>query len=846
MKLTHQLFFCLKMKGVEQIEHTLHNLRSPKRGHTFWGWLAVMALAFLLMLPTHGEWLRAPNEFMFGESPDGFKNYMTSSWHVERDSSYVHYGGMGYPYGEHVLFTDNQPIVSAAMQWWSRHVSDLTGRTVGIVNMIQLLSLVFGAGIIFLLFRKLHLPVWCAGIAALGMVFLSPQYNRFDGHFGLSHTWVFPLLLLLLCRYEERHSRRYQSLQIGFLVWLAAQLHFYYFGLAALFLGLYMGFQLLHDPSARNFRVRLSHLVVMLLVPFVLLNIWIHWSDYTTDRPASPWGFTTYIGYWEGVLLPYKEFPLYKWMDENIVKIRRVDYETQAYAGFSVLVFVVWFMFFRRFRLFDKSWEEMAHHRVHQRFLRGIFTAAFVLLILSCGFPFAIEGMEWMTDYFGPFRQFRGLGRFTWAFYYVANVVLFYILWNKSLRFKGFLKKEKILPPPSSDESDKGQGTKGKGQGATNNEQQTTNNEQRKYPWFRWVIIAAPLAMLVYEAVVFQKTRRLPLSPNVARRETAIATCPWIDKVDFSQFQALLPLPYYHVGSENIWLDLGDAQLFRRVQTTAVQTGVPDMGVNMSRTSVGHMVKSVQFVHNPCEPPVLLHDLPDDRPIALMIPPSKWDEVRSNYRHLVESAKLVYEHPDMKIMSLAPDSLHAWSRRQALGILEELETRPLFPAGKIWKCDREQFWLHYNSYDSLTTTEHIFQGKGAYEGNMGDTTWLWNRHIPKGDFFLSLWIYVKQDMGMTHEVKIVENNRGDGHEVHFKHEGLRFYLRSIVNGWALYDLYFKVHEDDSNLNIFLEKRGVREPFFVDEVMIKRNDFTLYRQVPGWVLRNDFWYKLPDR
>lgn len=795
------------MKGVEQIEHTIHNLRSPKRSHTFWGLLALLAVAFLLLWAKHNTWLPAPNDFMFSESPDGFKNYMTSTWHVRYDSSYTHYGGMGYPYGEHVLFTDNQPVISAGMQWWSKNVSDLTGRTVGLINIIQLFSMLFGAGVIFLLLRKLHLPVWYAGLAALAILFMSPQNIRFEAHFGLSHTWVFPLLLLLLCRYEELYSRRYLSLQIGFLVWFAAQLHFYYFGLSALFLALYTLIQLLTDPSWRNLRVRLSHLVVMVLLPFVLLNIWIHWSDYVTDRPANPWGFTTYIGYWEGILLPYESFPLYQWIDENIVKIRRVDAETQAYIGLAGTAFTVWLLFFRRLRPFEKEWDEIAYHRVHKNYLRGIFLTALILLIFSCGFPFAIKSMEWMVNYFGPLRQFRGLGRFTWSYFYVINVLLFYVLWNRSVRFKGF--------------------------------------DSGKNVWFRWVIALAPLALLGYEAFTFQKIRKLNLSPNVAQRSIA-APSPehWLNKVDFSRFQALMPLPYYHVGSENIWLDI-DGQHFRRMQTTAVQTGVPDMGVFMSRTSIGHMVKSVQFSLTPCEPPKLLEDLPDNRPIALMINTSRWDEVKQKYRHLVEKAELVYENPEMKIMSLAPDSLRIFSRRQALAVSEEMDRQAVFPAGKNWRSNRDAGWMAHISYDSLTTSEHIFKGTGALQTNIGDTTWVWKSRIPKGEYALSMWIYVKQDMGMTDEVKIVQNSRSDGHEVNFKHEGLRFYLQTIVDGWALFDLAFTVYDDDSDTRIFLQKRAVDEPFFLDEVLIKRIDASLYRREPGWVARNNFWYKLPD-
>ena len=794
------------IKAVEEkIESTLHNLTRPKRSHAFWGFWVVVGLAFALLWLRHGEWLSHPNDFMFGESPDGFKNYMTTSWHVRHDSSYVHFGGMNYPYGEHVLFTDNQPIFSAGMQWWSKHVEDLSGKTVGMVNMFQFLSLLLGAGILFLLLHRLHLPVWYAGLAALGILFLSPQYNRFDGHFGLSHTWIFPLLLLLLYHYEVRHSRRYQSLQIGILVWLAAQLHFYYLGLSALFLGLYTVFQLINDPTLRNFRVRISHLIVMIVLPFMLLNIWIHWTNYATDRPANPYGFTTYIGYWEGIFLPYEQFPFYQWIDRNIIKIRRVDGETQAYVGAIAFLFTLWAIR-RRFRLFDPVWDEMAHHRLQKRYLYGIFTAALLLLLFSCGFPFAIKGMDWMVRFFGPLRQFRGLGRFTWAFYYVANVLAFYILWHKSLYFKGF--------------------------------------SGGRFLWFRWVIVAVPLLMLGYEGYTFQKIKKLTLRENLAQREV-FAKDPnhWLNKVDFSQFQALLPLPYYHVGSENIWLDF-DFRHYTKMQATAFHTGIPDMGVNMSRTPIGEMVKSVQLVTAPGQVPEILNDLPNNLPIALVVEPSHWDDVQRRYHHLLAHATPVYDGPDLKIFSLALDSLKLAIRESVQAVNQEATAKSKVKTG-LWQSEVAPGWMLSQTFDSLPNTQHIFQGKGAYTGQMSDTTWLFKKQIPKGLYTLSMWLYVKSEMAMTDEVKLIENDRSDGHEIHFQHEGLRFHLQQIVNGWALFELSFEVYSETSNTNIFLQKKGVELPFWVDEVLIKRLDATLYRQSPTWISRNNFWYQLSE-
>ena len=64
------------MKGIEQLEHTIHHLASPKRAHTFWGLLAVLLLTAGIMWFQHSEaWLNAPNDHYLATSPDGVKNY---------------------------------------------------------------------------------------------------------------------------------------------------------------------------------------------------------------------------------------------------------------------------------------------------------------------------------------------------------------------------------------------------------------------------------------------------------------------------------------------------------------------------------------------------------------------------------------------------------------------------------------------------------------------------------------------------------------------------------------------------------------------------------------------------
>lgn len=808
------------MKGVEQIEHTLHNLASPKRGHTFWGLIGIWILAFVLLWCQFSALMQAPNHVMIANSSDGFKNYMTTIWHVQYDSSYVHYEGMDYPYGEHVLFTDNQPILSAAMQWWSREMFDISDQVVGIIHLFLMFSVVFGAGVLYLLLRKLHLPVWYASLAALGVAFLSPQFGRIDGHFGLSHIWVFPMLLLLLCRYEERKSRRYQSLMIGLLIWFAAQLHFYYLGVAAVFLGFYTLFQILINGSWRSIWTRFSHLLVMIVLPFTALNIWLHWSDYCPDRPAVPYGFTDYIGRWEGVFLPYDYFPMYQWISQHIVKIRGLDFEAQSYAGFVVLIFTLWLLFKRRFKLFEPEWEQAAYHRVHKNYLRGICFAGFATLLFAFGFPFAFKEMEWMLDYMGPLRQFRGLGRFTWAFYYSANVLVFYILWNKSQRINLPEKFPSWFPNVSS------------------------KGRTRLANALKWGLLLLPLTILSCEAYLFQKNNTLTLAPSLAPANTVKnPNYTWLQKVDFARFQALMPLPYYHLGSENIWME-PYFPLFKKVQNTAIHTGVPDMGVNLSRTAISRTVKSLQFSLIACEPPVLLSELPDNRPIALLIEPNYENEVKVKYPHLLEKAAPVYRGKNLIVLSLIPDSVRAWSREKAVERATYLERYARLDAGNGWRSDKPNFWYKSMSFDSLSDAEFKFQGTGAGAALLENETYLFRQKMPKGAYFFSVWLKADTDMALAQEAYFTET-RLDGTANPTQKIALSTGLKTIVNGWALFELPFDVSGENAEMTIYLHKKGGTGPFWYDECLIRSQSTHLYRQTDQFVVHNNIWYKKPD-
>ncbi|HRF39010.1 MAG TPA: hypothetical protein PK198_09485, partial [Saprospiraceae bacterium] len=100
-------------------------------------------------------------------------------------------------------------------------------------------------------------------------------------------------------------------------------------------------------------------------------------------------------------------------------------------------------------------------------------------------------------------KQFRSIGRFAWVFFYVINIVAF--LWLYSA-------------------------TKSK-------------------PW-QPVVMGAAIALLSWEAWNFQKMFDLRLD-EVEEFKTGQQFTD-LKEIDFSRYQAILTVPYFNIGSDNL------------------------------------------------------------------------------------------------------------------------------------------------------------------------------------------------------------------------------------------------------------------------------------------------------
>ncbi|MEQ1878852.1 MAG: hypothetical protein ABL958_19590, partial [Bdellovibrionia bacterium] len=231
---------------------------------------------------------------------DGLKNYYTYLYHLKYGSSYLHFTGMNYPFGEHVVFTDNQPFLSVLLRWFSLSVFDLRPWSLGILNGLMLVSLPLSAFFISFLLRRFGVRGFMGVGWAMAIAFLAPQNYRLMGHFALSYSFVIPAAWLLLLRYFEKPTFCRSFAFAAWTLWWAG-IHFYYLALLGFFsVVMWLSFFLLRRKPVR---LDFIHIAIQGVMPLALIKIWMSATDSATDRMVEG-GFFYYRSFLDGIFFP--------------------------------------------------------------------------------------------------------------------------------------------------------------------------------------------------------------------------------------------------------------------------------------------------------------------------------------------------------------------------------------------------------------------------------------------------------------------------------------------------------------------------------------------------------------
>lgn len=534
-----------------------------------WAWIAlVLALPACIIYQFYAKVFACPECYLFLDSGDGLKNYYTLAYYVLHDTGW-HFTGMNYPYGENIIYTDNQPLLAMILRWVHHHVIPMDTHIIGTMNMLLMLSLYTGVLITYKLLRSWQAGKWWALASALCIIFLSPQVMRFGGHYALGYVCFIPALLLMLDRIARVPGKRWiWGVALGLFILGTSLIHMYFLFLELIvvagFLVFWAWYNRRDKPLLKS--VGLTLLGVILIPGAVLLGIR-KYTDPIQDRPTEPWGIDSHCLNFTSTFFSFSQPFDETWT--TYFGIEKPIMEKIAYTGLVGFIMLPAILIF----LFRKKDENPV-----TPIAKAFIGAAILAWCMGAG-VFYQHGFKYIWDAIPVLKQFRGLGRFGIPFYYLYTIVCCYLLWLLYVKLK-----------------ERGLGNVG------------------------GYILGIAFIVWGFEARAFMTEQAAPIfRVNTTLHSSKEDFIPMLSAAGHTpdDFQAILQFPIVAIGNEMMGVTRGFWALRQGIHASW-ETGLPLIDYAMSRTSVSQGVDFVELISTPYAPKRRAQ-LFNDKPILLLV-----------------------------------------------------------------------------------------------------------------------------------------------------------------------------------------------------------------------------------
>ena len=749
--------------------------------------LVVLGASFIYL--AFGEFIRNPNAYMLDSGADGLKNYVNAMYYLRYDGG-THYTGMNFPYGEHIIFTDNQPIISLFLNVIDNHLFPVSDKVPAIFNVLLFGSLLLTMVMLYRLGRHFQLPTWYAIIAAIVIGGLSPQLHRLHGHYALGYTVFVPLVWWLLIKSRRGENRA--NLFGGLLVltcFCFSLIHVYYVMIGGIFVLAYYFLKVIQARKHRSIWINQSlRGLVLGIAPLLLFQVFLLLTDSISDRPRNPYGFFAHRAFWEGVFLA-SEGPLWEYWN-MFVEVFQVQAEGYSYTGIIGLLVAV-FSLFRWGRYIAKRGGRRLFRSALPGELNTYLWAGILVLLFSFSFPFYF--FPSLLDVLSPLKQFRSLGRFTWVFYYVFSIyiaVYIYLLFRR-LR------------------------------------------QKQLYHIAGWMVFLVFFSWLA-DAWIHMRLRRDHINKwehhNVIS-EAKYDYGAWLGEAGYTadDFQAILPLPAYFVGSEKF-----DSRVnyftSREGMISAWQLHLPLTTGLLSRTSLSQSLKLIQLMSNEYIEKEILKEYPNQKPLLLLV--AEGEELSLNEQAVINKATSLGKKDNLHLYRLDLSQLK--SKREA--ILRNFQQRndSTWVQQGPWYMTPDSTWFHFDSFaEKLPTTfaDPIHEQKKGPQG-------LYNAPIPQtGDMVASVWIRANQKQA-GFPVMILREFDAEGKQVNW-YESNPKYHTDVYQDFALAEIAFPVQNPQHRFECFIEGKFIESVSF----LIRPRQIDLYLPLSGeqTLMFNNYYY-----
>jgi hypothetical protein len=742
------------------------------------GLLLVIGAGLLLTFFYFGTLVTHPGTRYFGAGGDGMQIYYQTEYHVKYDSLWWQQQSMNYPDKESIFFTGALPLYTNLMKVFGPGAAHTS---VAVLNLLMLFSPLFGAIFLYALFRHWNLPWWYGALCGVGIMFCSPQLERMSGHYSLAISFIIPALIFSLARFYD-YPRIRLSLFMALLIFFAAATHLYLLVFCLAACGIYwLVLFITRDRGFGRLKFALLHFSLQVVLPVLLLQAMVYFTDHETDRTSIPWGFDQFTATWSSVFYPYGR--VYEPYVSGWFLPKNGSYEGAAYIGLAAVTGLFAVLLVQLLRLLRRRFDLLLSVS-DKKVLNILAWTSLLLMFLSFGWPFLYKEDGSWIQYAGPFRQFRALGRFTWMFFYVINILAVYRLWKLVEHRAGNIGN--VL---------------------------------------RWSVMIVVPALLLFDSWGTSANLQERLNNRIEEMDDEKNLLPqnaWLRKIKVSDYQAILPLPYYHNGSEGPGLMPANHNIINITYIVSLKTGLPMLSMLSGRSSLSKSAEHIAMVKDPVRPLSVLSRLPDQRPFLVL---ARKDELTANEAELLALSDLLFETPNYTVHRLYPSKMQERIAQQYSKHLAAYEAQKTWP---VWPYLSTDSLMNFSCRDFEEVKDYgpPFRGKKSMKVNGGRYVYnvLYDAKVTgavPGNYSITFWLAnFDKDLYARSYVEVASYS-GDKLDT-VVYGNMSEACVAISNHWSLEERIIPIKHPEQRIKVTLFNFDIPEtsPIYIDELLIK--------------------------
>lgn len=499
--------------------------------------LLVVLLSGIITLGYYFQIVFSPNSYFFSNAGDASKNYYVFANYISNSNRILEFDQMNYPFGESIFFTDCIPVLSIPLKLISTVFPVVSEYSVGILNILLLCSIPFCALLLYRIYKLFGINNLIAILFAIAFSFLCPQSIRLNGHYALSFSFFVPLILYLLIKYSKEKQKTLIALSSALL--LGFGIHGYLGVMSSAFIICYSVCLIVINHKKNLYRS--IQLFLAAVFPVIIFLTITKFSDIHLGRTTNPWGIFYYHADLSTIFLPYQGLL-------NNVKVFLFPkllqgFEGAAYLGVVTLLSFVVIVIILIKRLFKYKGIKLIAHSENSFQIKTLFIASIPIFLLSMLYPFRWN-LEFLLDVFPLIKQFRAIGRFAWIFYFISSIVAVGVI---DYIFKAL----KVKSVEAS-----------------------------------YLLVFLTSALTFAESYGYHHHNKQMITPSFLNRAKTWDELKIVEsKIKGRNYQAMVALPFFHVGSENFEI-LRSAAITQLAFASSYLFGMPMVNNMSGRTSI--------------------------------------------------------------------------------------------------------------------------------------------------------------------------------------------------------------------------------------------------------------------